>query len=381
MDHLPRPSSRNYLNKPHLGTKLIANVHDEYPYVVSFEEYPVERGFSFETIQFRDFPPGSAEKATAVLQSLLFFGLMEEIFRERVPANDFIRKHGNGESVLCTDRLGEYVARWNSKVLDCEEEERSEWKDCTYHALMRTGQLISFFGSEKMGKSFTSDLEPFLIAFAGLYETFLHLYSRHVFPESERTIVVPNFDYSHLKIKMQELGWCPFQIRRIELTKSPSLLHYAYNFKLPRIQTENTHQECASTECSFDTVVDESKYVPKHVSTDCNCEYLKPDMEKITQALESGHVPVMALNDTDMGIVTATTDMKPGGIPYIAISHVWSHGMGSWSERGLLEVCNKEAGNTNRGGIWHVLRWRPTSIFLDRRSLYPTIPRTTKTGH
>src|SRR5947207_12946065 len=90
MDHLPQTSLRYRGNQiRHPGTKLLTNFHDQYPQA-DFEKYPELRGFSADTLRWGTFDKSIADKAAAVLQNWLFFGSMEDIFRERVATEDFV---------------------------------------------------------------------------------------------------------------------------------------------------------------------------------------------------------------------------------------------------------------------------------------------------
>jgi hypothetical protein len=61
------------------------------------------------------------------------------------------------------------------------------------------------------------------------------------------------------------------------------------------------------------------------------CNNASPDMDRLTDLLKKGKIPVVTL--TDKGLKVLPHDDRL----YIAVSHVWSDGMGSTSEAGLPE--------------------------------------------
>src|ERR1700729_303677 len=110
MEHLLDPSELPNLKASLPTTSWLDFDHDsqEYP-LVSFAEYPLQRGWTAEQLHslrlgsFRDTDPAST---LAMLQSWLFFGLLESAFQERFSSRHFIfdkaEKETSGSRVLNT---------------------------------------------------------------------------------------------------------------------------------------------------------------------------------------------------------------------------------------------------------------------------------------
>ena len=359
MDHLPRPSARNYQgdNVRHPGTRLLSNVHDSHPYV-PFEQYPVTRGFSPEWLRRGTFKGDDSDQAAAVVQNWLFFGLMEEVFQEQLRSSDFVYGNNGTDRFIHTRSLDKYLERWKQLVSKCGPDKRSEWGERTRFVFHQAvGLLLALQGPAI--KHYPPNFGVYLHPLAVLLET-LQYQRANVFPEAplrKSDVITANFSPLISSISpntpLQNLypipvnlsspiisdefvrkGWCPHTINHILLTEdSPSVFAYASLFREhPTFITKN-HQNCTAELCAVSNV-NTATYIPKHVTKDCECDYLKPDMEKVTEALESGRIPLIGLNESDGEIITLTKQWEDS-TPYVAISHVWADGRGSCSEQGL----------------------------------------------
>ena len=359
MDHLPRPSSRNYQGDDvrHPGTKLLSNVHDFHPYV-PFEQYPVIRGFSLQSLSQGTFRSNDAGHAAAVLQSWLFFGLMEEAFQEPLKSSDFIDCSNGPDQFISTRLLSEYLERWKRLVEKCGTDERSQWAERTSSVFHQAAGLFSALQGPAI-ENYPPDFGVYLIPLAVLLET-LQYQRANIFPEAplqKFDVITSNFSPLISSVSPDEQprnldripldlssaiitdefvrkGWCPYTVNHILLTEdSPSVVAYATLFReYPTFITKN-HQHCTAERCSVSNV-DTATYFPRHITKDCKCGYLKPDMAKVMEALESGCIPLMGLNESNGEVITFAKQWEDG-IPYVAISHVWADGRGSCSEQGL----------------------------------------------
>jgi hypothetical protein len=338
MDHLPRPSARNYQGQMyHPGTKLIANVHQGHPWV-RFEDYTEKRGFSVRDLRYGQFPPSDAGSAAAVLQCWLFFGLLEELIQEQVAVEDFLAedKGDNSELFLSTRHLGEYIQRWESKVSECGQEQKLRWNVRSFKVLDMHLHVLSSLYDDDVQEAYPDGvLLRITPPLAVLHEHLNHVRFCVIFPRSARlSLRPPSLDNSLFWEEMERKGWCPYQIQEIEFAHSPSLKEYAKSFRPITSSIINHHGHCSRDECTVN-MVDEETYTTKHVSEECKCEFIKPDIQKIADALNSGCIPLIGLDDSGQGIATHAKDFQVDDKDYIAISHVWADGMGSYSEQGL----------------------------------------------
>jgi hypothetical protein len=135
MEHLVDPAELEKIKASIPKTPWLGFDHDktqEYR-LVPFEEYPLQRGWTAEQLHnlrlggFKHTDPASA---LAMLQSWLFFGLLESAFQERFPSRSFVleteTEAGTGDRpVLNTKYLRTYYQRWHLGFLDLPDERKA----------------------------------------------------------------------------------------------------------------------------------------------------------------------------------------------------------------------------------------------------------------
>ena len=117
-------------------------------------------------------------------------------------------------------------------------------------------------------------------------------------------------------------------------------LYIASLLKRSSLTTENLHRECTSRDCNA-YQVDNSTYKTLHTQ-DCsgslNCLSAFVDDQQVSSILEDGdEIPVVSLASYSMkdGICTLKVTKSSA---YVAISHVWAHGLGN-VETNSLPLC------------------------------------------
>jgi hypothetical protein len=81
--------------------------------------------------------------------------------------------------------------------------------------------------------------------------------------------------------------------------------------------------------CMVDTI-DETTYITKHTVEDCKCEHAGMEVgQDILKILENGAIPVLSINSSESQQGTVKVDSSTTVAGYVAISHVWSDGLGN----------------------------------------------------
>lgn len=148
-------------------------------------------------------------------------------------------------------------------------------------------------------------------------------------------------------------GWCRYEVEI--LRRDLEINEVIYASQLQRYGNRGRHVNCRSSACIANTV-DELTYQTQH-RFDCqdkncqdkNCQDVEFDYQEICNILERGQTPLVA-SDPRSGRLefAAVPDVVPRGphkglkLPYICISHVWSHGLGN-TKRNTLPRCQLEA--------------------------------------
>lgn len=138
--------------------------------------------------------------------------------------------------------------------------------------------------------------------------------------------------YSAIRAEMLSEGWCKstiYMLTRIGIDG----LHYAkLRFKTRFSSSVEKHVNCTESQCVGLTVT-EKTYQQRHRG-DCkqeNCHAAQVDSEMIAQMIKQGDNPRIVL-PTDHGDLDPMADFTLKAAtegPYIAISHVWAHGLGN----------------------------------------------------
>ena len=85
--------------------------------------------------------------------------------------------------------------------------------------------------------------------------------------------------------------------------------------------------------------IDEAHYETRH-SNMCNLSnhwHIEPAYNRIFSMLQSGGVPLIQISDPCANRVCPQLDVlkAEAGLPYVAISHVWSDGLGNLKDNSL----------------------------------------------
>jgi hypothetical protein len=101
-----------------------------------------------------------------------------------------------------------------------------------------------------------------------------------------------------------------------------------------------SHDSCTEHECTTNNI-NTDDYQMQHIADDCHCTSLKPAVGSIIESLQNNQVPLLQIlgdEDSECKINVVPFDV---GKNYVAISHVWSDGLGSTTEVGLplCQIC------------------------------------------
>ena len=153
--------------------------------------------------------------------------------------------------------------------------------------------------------------------------------------------------------RLPDLGWCPYEARVV--TKSKHLLtSLALYTNLERSQHNSSHVNCTKYECSQSQIADLHGSKPRHRKdcTDPACRAMRVDesmMDGVISIIENGHFPALKIHAdlngtaTDFDIVQCEYDSD-----YIAISHVWSQGMGNEHDNAIYQCHMAHLYNKSR---------------------------------
>jgi hypothetical protein len=151
-----------------------------------------------------------------------------------------------------------------------------------------------------------------------------------------------DFTHYHRKV-LRTLRWCPRTESELwkSSTRSLALDHFAINLK--SLQTTEDHSNCSEDNCAAYQLDPEAYTIPHVVAKTSTCECaqleLDPDIASAILASDEDSYPIIRLSKTDVNDdVTIESFDGSEEDHYIAIFHVWSHGLGN-PKRNALPRC------------------------------------------
>jgi len=134
--------------------------------------------------------------------------------------------------------------------------------------------------------------------------------------------------------RMKQDGWCPWRLLEFGHKLNRSTLAFVSNFKRP---DNLRHDRCSQSGCAFGQLNQED-YQTKHADECSGCSDVVADEGYIYLVLKSGFFPLItSINESnrDQTIKLISSDSKP---KFVAISHVWSDGLGNL-QRNAIPKC------------------------------------------
>lgn len=301
--------------------------------------YPGLRGWTQEQINAirLDRRPLIDLSTLAMLQSWLFFGLLESIFPRRLASKDWIFNTPNGP-IVRTHNLRKIMCcahRFISKS-DSQTQER-------YARIFHRGFIIAQYWNRhlfirKPGPHITLEIFDAVRRLTMILRETLNSILVN-FP-SQISASLSDFgfllhqgkDEQSLYKMLQAKGWCKSLFQYL----SDDLGHWTAEYAA-LIGGCDTWESSATIhgKCSFDECVarkiDTKNYTPKHVTMDCKCKFRRPMIDQIIRTYDDESFPLINLaamldkHTSSAGCVPPFYDSAD--TPFVALSHVWSDGL------------------------------------------------------
>lgn len=256
----------------------------------------------------------------------LFFGLVTEVLQREVCTEDFVCTNDEGKKILTTARLPQLTLGWIQYVRRLSDDKQGAFK--TTQSYLAEGRSIllqlPIYSPELLDHEVSISLaavgEYLTAAASAAYQTLNINVPRWI----------PGLTSDDLfSLRMQAQGWCPSEIGILRSKTSVEVLHYACHLDRPGTKDHDR--------CSVDTCVayqiDPCQYVTKHNEDHCDsstCRHIHADQKAMLEILEEGPIPLIREMGLEIGLIASDRSDR-----YVAISHVWSDGMGNNSTNSL----------------------------------------------
>lgn len=350
MDHLPEPlRTLDDTSKLVFPCRCDPSVSHDGP----LETYPERRGFRLNywgelnfanVLTLVDGSRPSIEQSTILLQEWLFFGLLRvihSIYGTDFDGNDYVKNFG-GLSVLTLEKLPQHVNTWFGLEGDRPREERKRHKHEVEAHLMRALRfLTNNFTALSHGSISPTGLEYVVdersrIAVEANLEILLVVLVEAMDPVTKTIYFRERRDWGSnpeaiclsTRRLMEQLHWCPSALNFLGLTFDNGSFCFASQVvRNPDALQHFQHSRCTPNKrLAFH--LEESTYKTAHTKL---CEGYKDlvinsaELVSILEGSDETVVPRVKITITDRNDVELSLTTRG---PYVAISHVWSDGLG-----------------------------------------------------
>jgi hypothetical protein len=329
--------------------------------LVAIEDYPLRRGWTREALrqlEFGSLGGRSSTQALAMIQSWMSFGLLESAFDTSFQVTDFLRSDKDGKSIVQTAHLRDWIDEFHSRVHGSQSLNSAAVRQ-QRQRLVRSVKYAAFwnqrlFEMQTEAEATWTDSELF-----GPVTRLIILIAEAVWAVGQRVPSLetrPFIDYDwfimdandrDLRERVARRGWCPSMYDKVkDLSRTPSSVLEYVSLVSPFREARKRHRDCSTDGCVEYNTKD-FEYPTEHRVNGCECERVIPPVEAVKNALLHGTIPVI----NGLSLVHQHSDevvyaFLPGdaqgiAVKYVAISHVWSDGLGSTTEKGMLK-CQVE---------------------------------------
>lgn len=373
MDHLDRPTQK--VNDPIRIAYFCLEPYDNEP----FMSYPLRQGYQLHDVINCDFRRTDPDRGgvtyanlpalQSFLQAWIFFGLLWEIHHMAgilFDEHDFITQDDFAYSSIRrveTSQLPQRLSTWKERFLNLSLHETEDYlrkfniclntayKVC--YKLVMTHQSIF---DEKLLVSLMSLGNSLEGAMTHIFWACRHKYLENGELKDGEMNRIPGWVASRRgwdapRLVFDEMagrGWCPFELTFMRKNFDTNEIIYAS--QLARFGYRQRHRLCHEQGCIANNV-DNSTYKTSHTMGCTGCEDVVLNYQYICSTIRRGRTPLVFSVEKGDRISFGVTsddqapfhaqDARTGKMPYICISHVWSHGLGN-TRRNALPRCQLE---------------------------------------
>lgn len=347
MEHLPTPENPLCLQIPHLGDD---NSYDG----KGFLDFPKRQNREEQDFLDQMWQTENPQGTLAMLQSWLYFGFLEEFLRQvwnvKMEKLDFIQKRGT-DSFVTTELLKKkYYHEFQRERANMDRKGRAVFAKRAEVLLVslfnRFGQVFAggefedmvrgCRGSEEIPFSIrviAETLQDVTVDTLGTRRIYFSADSSRIRPKLNLDWHVFTSDFDILRSRMMENGWCPSEVRHLLDNLKVRGQYYVSNFR--RQGPVLSHGDaCSDSECALKRF-DEASYQSRHRRDSCSCQPMFVAEAQSEALLQKGRIPRLTIARKYIAqYVPAAIEREEvvrvvESEKYIAISHVWSQGLGN----------------------------------------------------
>ncbi|KAF3920252.1 hypothetical protein AA313_de0207748 [Arthrobotrys entomopaga] len=328
-----------------------------------FDTYPQRQGWTERTVgEWEELFKNPPLEFATFLERWLLFGALHIAFGDLAPASKFMRKLDNPPRVvLTTEHLRYLIPYANGSASALSAINRALLLHLAlsrgtlgnlYEVLHRRDSLARYM----INRSTRDPRSPEVaMATAVVHEMLVQaVFQRSLkLALSSNLGVVPPMSHRRRSlawILLRKEGWCPADLMSIFNRLNTSCFYFLYH--LPRPVPERTHPLirirekgepddntnnnnksksvtlCTEFKCG-QTILTDATYERKHAEGCTGCEDMIANQTKLCEILSKGKVPlILSIDESEESNEIYLVESEPD-VEYVAISHVWSDGLGN----------------------------------------------------
>ncbi|KAF2267175.1 hypothetical protein CC78DRAFT_566334 [Lojkania enalia] len=311
MDSIPLPLD----SYPGIDVPLL----ETFPYdFKGLDDFPVRLGFGNSPWTTLEETP---TKAASVLQSWLYFALLSE----------FLQSHVNPEDLSCYDQRQPFFRKITLKPVTSRlvHSNRKDEIGRRYSLVKGANRLLRSIESIPLCQSNTTPVAEVTLS--------IRLLLLALWPYSGQPALSFR-PHPLISKRLKDNGWCPSHIRRIESLNDTVTGYYLSCLRRPNPQGFS-HIHCPTTNCQASSTTLSKDYVSQHTHKNLvSCSLVHVSQDSIRDIIRVGGIPLVWIDESSSGAPQLHVRSATARDNYIAISHVWSDGLGN-PQSNALPMC------------------------------------------
>ncbi|KAL8924677.1 MAG: hypothetical protein Q9172_002579 [Xanthocarpia lactea] len=304
-------------------------------WTLDFWRYPQKQGWSIDGCQ--PWWTSNAEETARRAQEWMYFELLHKFLRQPINVSSLARKDNNSDRILLDSSVvPELLMRWLARQY-ASKQDTQNYIGTISEGPRRESLVLSLLARVVLECDKLDDLDDpsqsTALAIRVLAETLTNaIYNLAHVKITETRNIRKQEHSSLLKLRFLNSGWCPFRIARLWGQYSPSTTYYLSSLSREPTFGGVKHDQCDETRCTT-TSIDPSTYKPQHTEscfTDgSRCRMVGVRSSTVADCIKRGHIPLVRFEESVDGILRPEIVESRNGLRYVALSHVWSGGLGN----------------------------------------------------
>ncbi|EPS37778.1 hypothetical protein H072_8462 [Dactylellina haptotyla CBS 200.50] len=355
-----------------------------------FATYPERKGFDKYQLLVGNFGEHPKDKTVAFLQSWLFFGLFSDVRKQKLSISEVTTTNPDGQLIIDSNKIPPLIEKWihsiSARHTDRPEAILSEAQAVIEYLCPPLVAWQTKYGAKgktprEIAETITSPVPPAIACSIALLAVGLETALTQQFPMQPYVrFSRPASDvYGIPSLVIQRFlaaGWCISDVARLSRTYSTPTLYFASSFRR-ELPSPDFHEHCDLFACSA-SQVDDTTYVTKHVDGTCGCDHMFSALDDVRGILDGGFIPATIVQ----GDIAAGGKAWLEAVPFekckaVALSHVWSDGLGNVSANSIPEcqvrrlkgLVDKLYGEPEKGSLSKLFKRnkqsKPVGMWLD----------------